>query len=29
MTQVHNITESPTSKKGSHLSYKEMCKIEA
>lgn len=29
MTQVYNITESPTSKKGSHLSYKEMCKIEA
>lgn len=29
MAQVYNITESPTSKKGSHLSYKEMCKIEA
>lgn len=29
MTQVQNITELPTSKKGSHLSYKEMCKIEA
>lgn len=29
MTQVQNITESPASKKGSHLSYKEMCKIEA
>ena len=29
MTQVYNITELPTSKKGSHLSCKEMCKIEA
>ena len=29
MTQVQNITQLPTSKKGSHLSYKEMCKIEA
>ena len=29
MTQVQNIIEIPISKKGSHLSYKEMCKIEA
>lgn len=29
MTQVQDITELPISKKGSHLSYKEMCKIEA
>ena len=29
MTQIQNITELPISKKGSHLNYKEMCKIEA
>ncbi len=29
MTKVQNTTGSPISKKGSHLSYKEMCQIEA